>query len=204
MIAREPIIDLPLLTRTVAPAALMSVADAKAHCRIDTSADDSYVDALIQVATDRLDGPSGITGRALVTQTWTVSVREPGERDRLYIPLTPVQSITSISYYDGNGDVQAATVADFNFVNGRNWAYLEPLAGRSWPSTQDRPDAITVTFVAGFGAAADVPANLVHAARLLVSHYYENREQGVDRRMYDIPEGVHALVSTHKAGWANA
>jgi hypothetical protein len=32
--------------------------------------DDEYVDTLIAVATDYLDGYSGVIGRAMITQTW--------------------------------------------------------------------------------------------------------------------------------------
>lgn len=201
MLAREPILDRTLMVRTVAPSALISTADAKEHCRINSSADDGYVDALVATATARLEGLEGLTGRAFLTQTWALSVRCPGENDRIHIPLTPVQSISTITYYDGAGQSQTATLSDYHFVNGGDWAYLYPKAGFAWPITEDRADAITITFIAGYGDADAVPANIVHAAKLLVSHYYENREQTTDRRMIEIPEGIRALVDTHKTGW---
>jgi uncharacterized phiE125 gp8 family phage protein len=51
------------------------------------------------------------------------------------------------------------------------------VAGKWWPATACyNYGAVQVTFVAGYGNAAAVPADLKAAIKLLVGHLYENRE----------------------------
>jgi hypothetical protein len=51
--------------------------------------------------------------------------------------------------------------------------------GVTWPSTYVRPDAVTVTYVAGWTAAASVPACLRAWCLQAVATLYENREQTI-------------------------
>ena len=56
--------------RTVVPSVddpLLTTAEAKAHCRVDTSDDDTLIASLVKAATAHLDGWSGILGRCLVS-----------------------------------------------------------------------------------------------------------------------------------------
>ena len=72
--------------RTVAPVAdLVSLAEAKAQCRVDDSDSDVLMTALIKAATDHLDGYSGVLGRALITQTWAVDFG--GFSDLIRLPV---------------------------------------------------------------------------------------------------------------------
>ena len=161
-------------TRTVAPAeTLVSVADAKTHCRIDDTASDSYIASLIAMAESRLDGYSGITGLALVTQTW--AQKFDGFGTCIELPLAPVQSV-AITYFDANNSSQTLSSSTYNLATDALGARIELADGRSWPSTYNRPDAVTVTFVCGYGAASAVPKAIVHAALVLIGHYYEDRE----------------------------
>lgn len=45
-----------------------------------------------------------------------------------------------------------------------------------------------------------VPASLKEAVRMLVGHFYENREASSDARIYDVPFGVWALIAPYR-GW---
>ncbi len=49
-------------------------------------------------------------------------------------------------------------------------------AGQVWPVVQSKVNAVEVTFVAGYGLAADMPQDLKSAQLLLLGHLYENRE----------------------------
>lgn len=51
----------------------VTLAEAKAHCRVDGSEDDAVLSALIAGATGHLDGWSGILGRCIMPQTWRVA-----------------------------------------------------------------------------------------------------------------------------------
>lgn len=183
------------LVRTGDPDALLTVVDAKAHLRVDHSDDDSYITGLIDVAADVLDGNTGEIGKALVTQTWTWTGPRPfGD---FHLPVEPVQSITSIKYYDADNVQQTLTLSDYMLDDDQ----LKPKRGVSWPVAYDRDDAYEIVFVAGYGDASDVPAGIIHAAKLILSHYYETREDALDMPKTEIPRSARHLIDRHKSGW---
>lgn len=182
----------------------VSLAEAKTHCRVDTSDDDAYITSLIEAATTYCDYQYGILGQAIVTQRWSVSVREPtidAEEDftHVHIPVTPTQDIVSMSYYDTNNVSQSLTITDYTLTANGWWAYVSPNTGVDWPTTYDRADAITVTVDCGFGDAADVPATIKHAILLLVCHWYENRESvSAGVQMMSVPMAFDMLIAPHR------
>lgn len=164
---------------------------------------DSKVDSLILAATAYVSGPDGVLGKALVSQTWSVSVPCAGRGGRIEIPLTPVKSVESIKYFDPAGDEQTLTTDNFHLFGDEDRAYIEPKADTVWPGVYDRPDAITITFVAGFGDSAEsVPENIKQAIRLLCCHWFENREAVVVGSISStLPMGVETLLGVSRTGW---
>lgn len=186
-----------LLVRTSAPASFpITRVEAKAQLVVDHSDDDAYIDALIGAATTAVEQ---MTGRPLITQTWAMSFQNPPALVRL--PKLPVQSVSSIAYFDRDNASQTATVSDFYLMKDDEKAWLEPKSGSVWPQTYDRDDAITVTFVCGYGGASDVPSPLSHAIKMLVSHWYENREV-IGDRVLELPYAIESLVGLYRLGWA--
>jgi len=99
------------------------------------------------------------TGRALITQTWELVLERFSSE--LVIDMLPVQSISSVKYYDADNALQTVDAADYVLDPETNLAARVLLAdGKSWPSTFRRPDAVIVRFVAGYGAGAAVPAEI--------------------------------------------
>ena len=148
-----------------------------------SSVEDTFLTALITSA--RLHTEM-VTRRALVTQTWQALLDGWPLADRIELPKPPLQSVTSISYV-GSDDVAytfaatsydlelAAAVPVLNPYHPRGSVVLS--YGESWPSETLRPAApITIEFVAGYGAAANVPLTVKQALLLLIGHWYENRE----------------------------
>jgi uncharacterized phiE125 gp8 family phage protein len=192
------------LKQTTAPAAApISVAEAKAHMRVDVSDDDTLIGSLIETAVAQLDGYDGtLGGRAMVTQSWTISTRYALE-NRIYLPVAPVQSVTSISYYDGNDANQTATVSDYYLHNFEDVAWLYPKSGKSWPSVYDRPDAFRVEFVTGYGAASAVPDDIKTALLLMVAHWYANREPVLTGTISsELPFGIDHIIAKYRLGWS--
>lgn len=184
-----------LLTRTVAPASgIVALQDMRDHLRVVDSAEDFYISTLILAASETVEE---MTGRAVVTQTWAMAL--PSASGAVYLPKSPVQSVTSITYYDANNVSQSAVVADFYLMNDGDQAWLEPKPGKSWPTTYDRPDAITITFVAGYSS---IPSALKHATMLLVSQWFDNRNAAGEGR--EVPFSVTHLVGLHRVGWIGA
>jgi uncharacterized phiE125 gp8 family phage protein len=71
--------------------------------------------------------------------------------------------------------------------------------GVTYPSTQSIPNAVTVRFVAGYGAAASaVPYGIKAAMKLLIGHWWVNRQAvnltGPGNTESTVPLGVDSLL----------
>jgi len=181
--------------RTVPPAqSLLTLADVKAHMRVDHADEDALISGYINAATARLDGLSGILGRALLTQTWTVEF--PAFGKRLDIPLCPVQSAT-IQYYDSTNALQTLSSSVYAVLTDGLGPYVSLKYNQQWPQTYTRDDAVKITFVAGYGdTPASVPASIRIAMFLLVAHWYDNRSAvSVDKAASEFPFAVSAQLA---------
>ena len=139
--------------RTVDPSVdLLTLEECRDHLRRDDSDDDAKISLLIGAVTSHLDGADGMLGRALLSQTWEEDMDGFPVGDRLMLALSPVISISSITYYDIDGDQQAFAASNYRFHNRTNGAYVSLKQDSSWPQTDDRDDAVKVTHVAGYGA----------------------------------------------------
>jgi uncharacterized phiE125 gp8 family phage protein len=186
--------------RTVAPASpLVTLDDAKAHLRVDGSDEDELIGGVIASAIQHLDGRDGITGRALVTQTWRLDTCSPPS-SRIYLDVPPVQAISQVQYRSGGQLVTWASNQWRLAFEGRR-AKLVANDGVSWPGTDDREDAWQVTFVAGYGAPADVPAPIRSAALLLIGSWYQQREQHLAGSVSELPVGVDRLLTPYRAAF---
>ena len=153
--------------------------EAKAHCRIDHNDDDSYIDDLIEMAAARLDGADGILGRALITQTWSLTVDcFPSVAEGLRLPLGPVQSISEVTYVDPDGVTQTLSSSVYELRQWNDTGYLALKYGQSWPSVRRHPGAVMIEFVAGYGdASSDVPGPIRNALLQIIASAYEHREE---------------------------
>lgn len=192
---------LPVL-ETAPATRIISTAEAKAHLRVDGSDEDDLIAGLVLSAEKYLDGYTGILGRALVTQTWSES--RPWFDYRIPLRVMPVQSITSVQYYDADGNSQTVSSDVYRLHTGGNGPYLVQVDGKSWPGgTRSRDDAVTVTYVCGYGdASTDVPQPIIQAALMLVAHWFENRGV-VGKVSQPLKYAVDALIAPYKsrAGW---
>lgn len=188
-----------LVLQTAPATAVVTLAECKSHLRITASDEDTYVQSLLDAAISFVDG-TGVLGKALITQTWRQYVgQNPGV---VALLLGPVQGVSAIGYFDSDGASQAATVDDFNVFGVGDCKTVEPKSGSAWPAAQDRPDAIWIDYTTGYGdVATDVPAGLVHAIKMLVAHWYENREPAPEANQTKLPFGFDDLISVHRGNW---
>lgn len=162
----------------------VSTAEARAHLRIDHVDDDAYIAALITAARSVVEER---LRRALITQTLTLTMDHfPGAHDALdalvhaagviRLPRSPVQSVSSITYVDDSGVTQTLSASGYRVDTSSVMARIEPAYGETWPTTRPVSNAVTVTFVAGYGAAAAVPLPIKQAVLVLVGTWFEHRE----------------------------
>ena len=163
------------LNQTVAPTERpVSRVEAKAHLVLDSIDDDTYVDGLIHAATLWAEG---FTRRQLVSATYELKLdRFPRGNAPIQVPRPPLSSVTSIAYVDTAGDSQTWAGANYTTDTASTPGRIEPAYGVDYPDTRDQIAAVTVTFVAGFGAASAVPYNYKAAIQQLVAGWYATRE----------------------------
>jgi uncharacterized phiE125 gp8 family phage protein len=187
--------DMLAPVRTVAPAApILTLDEAKAHLRVDHADEDVLITGLIEAATAHLDGYQGILGQALITQTWSVEFARFA--NRIDVPLWPIQS-ASIQYYDSANALQTLSASVYAVLSDGMGPYVALRYNQQWPQTWTRDDAVKVTFVAGYGAAAtSVPMAIRAAMLLLIGHWYDNRSTvSVGEAASEMPVSAAALLA---------
>jgi len=182
-----------IVRRVVGPAASpVSLADMKAHLRVTSSAEDGLIQSYIDAAVSMIDA-DGELGQAIMAQTWDESFSSASRDIRLSI--RPAVELVSVSYFDADNAQQTANLADFALYSSDFWAFVR---SNNWPSAYDRPDAITVRYIAGLGAPEQ---GIIHALKLIVSHWYENRADATEAKLSDIPRGAAHLINLSRGGW---
>jgi uncharacterized phiE125 gp8 family phage protein len=174
--------------RTVAPAALFTLSELKAFCRVDHSDDDTLLAALGDSAVAYFDGYSGILGRCLVTQTWRQDFT--GWAEMLRLPFAPA-SIVSVTYRDEAGAVQTVNANQYEFGTAHHGGFVRMLPEFEYPAMSTAYGPISVTFTAGYGNAAAVPAAIKTASLMHVAWAYDSRNGDGP----SMPEAIHAIVA---------
>jgi uncharacterized phiE125 gp8 family phage protein len=152
----------------------VTAAELKDHCRIDTDADDDYIDSLLLAA--RLDTEM-VQHRQLITATYTLKMDRFPREDYIDLPRPPAQSVTSITYVDDSGVTQTLSASTYTLDAAGDPGRVYLNYDYTWPSIRGQRNAVTVVYVAGYGdTAADVPETTRHSIRLKAAHWYENRE----------------------------
>jgi len=175
------------LTLTVAPAVEpITVAEAKAHLRISTTNEDGLIASMISSARKVCEA---YTNRQFCTATFVLACDDfPGGYGAIRLPRTPVASVTSITYADVDGSIQTLAATVYELVTSDVEARVVLKPGQTWPSVQsDKYNAVSVTMVCGYGAAADVPEAAKHAMKLLLGAFFENRESITERSVNELP-----------------
>lgn len=168
--------------------------EAKAHLRVDFSDDDDLITALIKTATASLES---YTRTRLITQT--VQVTADSFLKLRSLPVWPVQSVVSVVYDDLDGVETTWDPALFTHRRSVKPNQIVPAYEETWPHARDHVDAVRVTLVVGYGdAAEDVPAEIRHAMKLMISELYNNRELAVvGASVADAPVTVKTLAHPH-------
>lgn len=162
----------------------VTLAQAKAWLKVETDDEDALIAALIPAARARCEWH---TGRAFVTQGWTLWLDRVGACVEL--PLPPLIDVVSVTLY--GADDAAQVLADDQYrvdVPGGRLLLTAALAGF-------RPrDAAAIAFTCGYGNAADVPGPIASAILLLVAQLYEHRGDNAA----PMPDQALALLAPYR------
>jgi uncharacterized phiE125 gp8 family phage protein len=186
-----------ILRLTTAPASEpVTLAEAKAHLRIEHTLDDTYIEVLIAAARQHVEAHCW---RGLITQTWELVLEQfPDDTIGVVLPKGRVASITSVKYIDTDGVEQTCAADVYDLDNDSEPSRLLLAYDQDWPSTRDQWDAVRIRYVVGTDAA-NVPAAVKQAVLMLVSQMYEHRTpEVVGTIVSPVKFAVDALLAPHR------
>lgn len=151
----------------------ISLVEAKAHLRVDHGLDDALIERAIDAATGHLDGYGGILGRALMAQRWRQFVPFWPASRCLPLTLEPVTGLVEIRARATDGSEVVIDPVDYRLLAGASRPQVLFSLSAALPALDGAPDAVAVTYAAGYGeAASDVPAAIRQAMLLMVGDMY--------------------------------
>ncbi|MDE2030529.1 MAG: phage head-tail connector protein [Alphaproteobacteria bacterium] len=210
----------------------VTLADAKQQARIDTTADDTLVTALI---TGARQWAEEYTARAFITQSWRLTLDLwPGAVEKWWdgvkqgpitglddinyisLPRAPLQSVTSVTSYD-NADNGTLWDAGNYFVDTvRAPGRIALRMGAVWPVPLRLTNGIVIDYVSGYGSdGTSVPEPIKTAIRQLVAHWYEYRGEAataptsrsgstIIRPAVPVPLVIQALLDPYRIRYSGA
>ena len=175
----------------------VSLAEAKAHLRLETNDDDTLLQSLITTSRLHIEAALGL---ALITQSWSWMFDHWPRGERVVLPLRPVQAVTHVRVWRQDGTSQTLPADNFILDGQGNPARLLPVAPAALVEPGQPGNGIEIGFTAGFGASArDVPATIRHALLLLITHWYEHREPvEIGASVNAVPVMVSELLHAHR------
>lgn len=191
------------LTRTTPPAVEpVTLAEAKAHCRVDTSDDDTYIGTLITAARQWVEE---YLDRSLVNTQWTMRLDAfPYEIELPRPPIASSGTVTAVTLTYTLGDDSTATLSTSAYRVDRQSTpgVVRQLRNGTWPANLDDYNAVQVTWWGGYGASGtSVPAAIRHAMLMLIAHWYEYRGAVLTGTMSkEIEYGVKSLLDSQRWG----
>jgi uncharacterized phiE125 gp8 family phage protein len=169
----------------------LTLAEVKAHLRLDGADEDALLLSLVATARAFLERETGL---CLITQTWRHYLDQwPGD-GVIRIVKSPVQAVQTVRVYDSEG--AAADVSlEGHLLDG------EGRPARLWlgnpPAPSRAVNGIEIDFSAGYGeAGTDVPDTLKRAMLIHVGHMFAFR--GVlspSQQPAGIPDGYERLIA---------
>lgn len=172
---------------------ILTDAETFAHLRVGSAPSDS---ALIQRI--RNAALQAIEARANVSlRRGTLSAKLTGFRPGAF-PIGPNVDVTSVTYVGAAGGAAQTFDADnYSFSSQGN---VQRIMFYNTPGLHAFTlEPVTINFSVGYNSADEIPDDMIHAALLLVGHFYENRQENTTGMMpAALQTGVDALLSPHR------
>jgi uncharacterized phiE125 gp8 family phage protein len=172
----------------------VSLAEAKKFLRVEHTADDDLITALIAGSRIHVEAQ---TRRALITQSWRIVRDRWPANGRLEVLPVPLASVTAARIYRLDGTTQSIAPEAFTLDKAAAPAVLSCSA---LPAPGRAAGGIEIDITAGYGAtSASVPEPLRQAIRQLVTHWYENRSAiSVGLSAAVLPANALALMAPYR------
>lgn len=182
----------------------VTLEEAKQHIRIEIgeTVEDDLISGLITVARQRVEN---ITGRKLMPQSWKSYYDDWPNKDYIELPYPPLRSMPSSAVVykksTGNSTTFSSTAWDPDTVSEPGRCILN--YADDWPTaTLHNNNPISIQFNCGYSTGGKVPETFKLAIKLLVGHWYENRESIIvspsGMAIQEVPETVKSLLAPYR------
>lgn len=160
--------------------------------------DQNSIYNLIEAVQGSIDGPTGWLGRSLGRQQLELSV--DGFRRSIRLPYGPVMSIASVTYRDRTGVVQTVDASAYRLSGGNRCLFGTSF---SLPCVEAAPDAVTVTYEAGYEPTSVPPAAkmaVIIGVRQLKAmseqslYLREEQVEGIGSTVYTVSDAANSAV----------
>jgi uncharacterized phiE125 gp8 family phage protein len=184
----------------------LTLAEVKAHLRVDHTDEDAMITAYLAGATDHAQK---FMGRALITQTLELVL------DKFYpqiqIPMPPLQSIVSVKYDDADGAEQTLVEnTDYIVDTASQPGWVVPV-DETWPTPILSINTVRIRYIAGYAETGSsppvetVPFDIKAAILLMVGSLYAHRETiAVGVSVAAMPWSAEQLMRQHRVELALA
>ena len=180
-----------------------SEAEIREFLRVDDEQSESNVIKALIIAARQ--ATENYLNRCLMTTTYTMNLDEwplidnSINEESIELLPSPVQSITSVKYYNST-NVLTTLTENTDYFKDLNEAPALIIPVDSWSySVYDRPDAIEVIFVAGYATKEAIPHPIKHAMRMLIKHLYDNRDAvQIGQQPTEMPFGYEYLLQNYR------
>lgn len=151
----------------------LSLAEVKAHLRIDHDAEDGLIGGYIRTARMIVER---WLGRALIKQSWQLILdRWPDGPIRL--PIPPLLSVDDIRLLSWDGSPQSLDPTLYRIESRAEPGFILPVGRSRLPQPGQTTSGIEIDFSAGYGVSWNqVPEPVRQALSMMVGTYYEQRE----------------------------
>ena len=184
------------LFRTVDPAVEpVTLAEAKAHLRLDHGGEDALLTGLIRAARDEVEKSAGL---ALIDQSWRLALDRWPRNGCALIVKHPVKEILSVTAYGPDGEASLIDPDTYEFDGLSRPARLHF-------SAETRPlramNGVEVDFAGGFGGAGPgVPDLLKWAVLVRGADWFEFRAAfGPGDQPVSFPVGYERMLAGYRA-----
>lgn len=201
--------------RQIAPPVVepVTLSDLAAHLRIECTDEDEQLAVYIQAAREQIEQ---VTGRALVTQSWRLTLDnwpsgrrvwwdgvetgaigeiEGGANNSVILPRYRLQSVDAIRVFDTAGTPEAVSVSDFVVDTQQEPGRIVLRAGNAWPVALQTANSVEIDYTAGYGDPTDVPAALRLAILQMAASAYQHRGDGCSLEDAFMISGAAAIAS---------
>jgi uncharacterized phiE125 gp8 family phage protein len=181
------------ITRQLKPATELplTLTEAEEHCRLDQGQDSDYLTSLIRAVAGLFEHESKIA--LMATDYLTVFSGWSGKLTGLKYPI--VADSIAINY--SGASIPDAVLPTTLYTTSQIYPDTLYMLGQMPALLRGAPEAIRVTYKAGYESAADVPEMYKAWLKLVLLHFYENRQPSlIGVNMQEVPMSAKWIMNT--------